>query len=398
MGKAYIIDPVCAITYGHSLNALGYFEKIAHKQFSEVVKVASRHLPAIHGSKPDDIIRFFDFYYDFAMRIERRESEREHPWQIDSKFDEGVRATVDFERFLREFDISESDTLIYPSIDYYSLLGLLNRLETLPPSRCPNLRFRFIGVMENASRLPDPQKALKVLEERLAFHITRVGRTSISAETPRLARILEKRLGSKVHTTPYIVFDLDALPLLDKEPFTVLSGGSARPDKGFFRLSNIIDMVNDQMSPGKVRFIVQNLPDHEISQFRDYFRTLAAKPNVEILPGSIPYANILDAFGRCDVTILPYDPDIYRFRGSAMLMESIVLHRPAICQARTAFAEQCRLYSAGTICESDQDFADAVCTYSGIPAELRKRNSRLAAEQYLGETKTAHFNWLEGAR
>lgn len=396
MDRTFIIDPVCAMTYGHSLNALGYFADMARGYENKVIKVASRHLP-LAGAAGDDIDRFFEFQYDRFLDIDRAAPAQDWAGMYNRvHMGPEASASADFSRFMQVYGITAGDTLLFPSIDHYSLLGLLNALVGLPGDALPRIMLRFIGVMETAAHDLDPPTAERHYRRRLREALDIGLPITISAETPKHARALSESLRHPVHTLPYTAPDIAAAAFPAEGPLTVLSGGSAREDKGFFRLRNIISLVHKRIDPDQVRFIIQGPPDALFHRHPDYMAWLHALPNAEILPGTVPYAEIQRSFHESHVSLMAYDQPTYAYRGSAMLMEAMLFGRLALCQGGTGFAEQCMLYNSGLVCNTDDDFADAIAMYASLPPARIAQQASHARAHYLEDVKRACDAWMTG--
>lgn len=396
MNRTFIVDPVCAITFGHSLNALSYFAEMARRYSENVIKVASRHLPT-DGPDGDDIERFFEFQYDNFIEIERKPAPQDWAGQgTRVLMNAEASATVDFSRFMMQYAVTSGDSLLFPSVDFYSLLGVLNVVEALPAARQPKLMLRLIGVMETAALDMSPTMASNHFRRRLREAMDAGVRITVCAETPKYARELTKALGVKVPTVPYIAPDIDPLPIPQDGPITFLSGGSAREDKGFFRLKNIITLAHQRTDLSKVQFKIQGLPKALYSQHAGYMAWLHTLPNAEILPGNVPYSEIKRSFAESHVSIMPYDKGTYTSRGSAMLMESMLFNRLTVCQGGTGFAEQCMIYNSGLVCHSDEDFADAIAMYAEFSVSRIEDQASTARKLYQDDIKTSCEVWMKG--
>lgn len=393
MTRLFVIDPVCAMLYGHSLNALSYFADMASTYVPDTYKIASRHLPQ---TPANDIVRYFDFHYDFALKIERlaeptRDNRSARP--LDA---EGI-SSQEFYEFLGDFAVSDNDILLFPSIDYYSLIGLLNALRGLPRNRHPKLMLRFIGVMEQAHQTLAHTKTMEVAADRIREALSWKTPISLCAETPKYARRLEEVFGARVLTVPYFAPAVDALPMPLSGPCTFLMGGAARADKGFFRLADIISRVNSVVNPSEVSFIIQGPPKDVLLANAEYMKRLWTLPNVEMLESTLPYAEIVESFRRSHVALMPYMADTYEYRGSAMLMEALMFNRPAICQAGTAFAEQASIYGCGEICADDEEFSRAIERARLKPAPLMAEQAMLSRSFYLQDVQKSCDQWFEGS-
>lgn len=395
MSRLFVIDPVCAFEYGHSLNALKYFTDMAAPFFSETHMIASHHLPG--ETKDDKIDRFFDFHYDFVIKIKRRPFRRPLIPAVNHHVGKRSAAVVDFLRLIQKYKIDSADTLLFPSIDYYSVIGLIAALVARPAVQRPKLLIRFIGVMETATTEMAAPQALSAVLAQVKQYRDEGGIITLCAETPKYAARLQDMLNLPVLTVPYFSPVIDAIEMPQDGPITFLAGGSARIDKGFFRLKSIIDHVHAKIDPARVRFIIQGLPDHMYSEHVRYLRSLQALPNAEVLPGQIPYDKIRQSFADSHVGLMPYDPEIYEWRGSAMLMESMLFQRLVICQNNTGFSDQAQRYQAGKVCSSDAEFADAICFYAQMSPEQLTDYAGLARKYYIRDVDQACRQWITGA-
>lgn len=393
MGRCFVIDPTCAFSFGHSVNSIKYFKEIASVYFPDVRPIVSYHLPADALLDGIQVERYFDFYYDQQISIDRAEpSPKTHVSSNISKYMAPANsATTDFGNFLFYNNISSQDVILFPSVDYYSIVGIFSALEGLEAKRCPRLLLRFIGVLENVVE-NGVENCFKLIDR----YVKAGGAASVSAETPKLASRLSALSDCAVTVTPYPAFQAQATPLSLSGPFYVFCGGAARLDKGFYRLADIFASVNEALGIDAVRFIVQGFPPKQIGADKRYLQRLYSIPNVELLDGVIPYSKMLDAYGRSHITILPYDERTYAFRGSAMLMESIILNRLVLAQARTAFADQVRKYNSGIVCDDDEGFADAICLYAKSDRRFLIEQAALAERFYRADAERAYNLWLEG--
>lgn len=388
-GKCYIVDPVCAITYGHSLNSLKYFYDVAKNYYETVHVFVSKFLPEAESNIK--LNRFFNFYYSDYIKI------KEMP-PIENEIDPAIfksqndLAAYDFDKFFDFISVSRHDTILLPSADHHSLMGLTNAMRRLSAERRPRLLLRFINVLENVNSpgpniLPDCIQRV-LLCKKDGYDI------SLSAETPKYRRYLEDLTNTAINVAPYPASSLKSLPVPQDKYFTVLCGGSGREDKGFFRLANIIEHCNRR--GGNINFIVQNL--HDSHQFNniEYINRLYSIPNVILLPGVISYGDILSSYEQSHISIMPYDPETYEYRGSAMLMESLLLGRQCIGQSGTGFSEQINLYACGSACGSNSEFAETIIAYSNLPKTELERRSDTARSLYIQDVNAQYDQWIKG--
>lgn len=393
MRRIFVADPTCAVTFGHPLNALNYFADVAAQYCSDVRKVASCHLPVRAGDPDDGIARYFEFLYEPIMAIERSATLR-YAFMQEARISREETAFLDALRFLADFDITAQDGLLFPGMDYYSLVGFLRALKGLAPQKRPHLFIRLLGVLEQTCHHLTPGDAQDRVFALLRAYRSAHGGMSLCAETPAYAAHLSARLSYDVPTVPYWVGGIEPLDYPATGPVTFLLGGSARADKGFFEIRDIISAVNRRIEPWRTRFIIQSLPDAQIAQHEGYIKTLVRLPNVEYLPGNISYPEILSSFARSHVILMPYDQPTYALRGSAMMMEAICFGRPVICTDNTGFGGQARDYGARWVCDSRAGFVDAIVEAVETPPADMNRAALELRDAYLTDVKQSYDGWI----
>lgn len=357
--RLFICDPVCAQPFGHNVVALNYFSNAFKDSFEHVVPLCCKHLPK-KTAEDYGFVPFYDFYYPSYISIEAADKQDTGNFLGFADPIE-AQATSDASRLIREYSVGANDTLFFPSLDIYGVLGLLNALEDTPASRQPRIFLRFIGVMENASHTyRDPEKELL---RRLAAARDNGARLAFSAETPRLADRLSSLLRVPVAVTPYPTIG-EAIAFPEAGPITCFCPGSARFDKGFLLLKDLFTAVRREDPDLAIQFIVQNLPARDSVHHQSYISQLYAIPGVELLPSIISEEEMVQNYGRAAVVLLPYDHTVYKLRGSAALMEAACFGRPVISLNRMAFCEQIAYYGLGTICSSIEEMAKEVLAMS----------------------------------
>ena len=138
--RALVFDPVCALRYGHNVGSLRYFSDALRSKFRSVIPVASIHLPgdiaAAYGFERD-----FDFYYHRHITLPLNTGQiRPHvhlgrrTW--DPTFDLALRDIADI---FAKYSLTQEDAIIFPSVDYYAALSLLDFLLQNPPRHAPSV-------------------------------------------------------------------------------------------------------------------------------------------------------------------------------------------------------------------------------------------------------------------
>ena len=391
--RLFICDPVCAQPFGHNVTALRYFRSVFADKYSEIVAVCSKKLPRQLAAE-NDFVAHYEFYYQRYIPLPDNDDELKSDLAggslrfIDKEEDV---ATADALRFLEDFNIGEHDTLMFPSVDFYGLVGIFNALQMRREQPMPKLLLRFIAVMERATpTYADPiSEIIDRIEDAREAGIP----MAISAETPRWADYLATRLDTSVTVTPYP--DV-ATPLEMSEvgPFVFYCPGSARHDKGFMSLRQIFRGVRERDRAMDIRFVTQVLPYRESAHYQTYLSQLYAIPGVELLEPTISIEEMLANYRNCNAILLPYDATIYEHRGSAVLMEAACLGRPVIALDGSAFSEQVRYYGLGTVVPTIDSMIDAACALAECPRRELIGRARQARYRFLADVESGYERWL----
>lgn len=388
--RVFVCDPMCVLPFGHNVPAMGYFRDFFRSDMSDVVALCCRELPS-KIAEANDFTPFFHFYYeDYFPRIRNSSNEpASHAgWFID---DAERLATIDASALLNEFAIGPRDTIFHPHLDFYGCIGLLNALRAWPKERRPRLLLRFIGVMENASHsYRDP---LEELVGRLRLAINDGVEMSFSAETPLYADRLAEKLGSIVTVTAYPEMS-KPIPMREDGPFTFYCAGSARHDKGFMHLPEIFSAVRRRDPEMTIRFITQILPAADLKHHMTAARSLYALPGVEVQASSISSYEMLRTYERSHAVLLPYDAVTYRYRGSAVLMESVFHGRPAITLEGTAFAGIARHYNLGIVVDNIPAMVDAIFEMASTKRSVLAGRAAQARHRFHLDNSAAFQSWL----
>lgn len=394
--RLFICDPVCAQTFGHNAAALDYFSRALSDRFSDVIPICCKHLPG-HVVSLRKFRPLYEFYYHDYLPltgVTPTYTTLSAPYDRYADEIEGV-ATLDADRLLDEYNVTASDCILFPSVDFYGVVGLLNALLRRPPASRPRLFLRFIGVMESASH--SYRNPLAELIARIRDALNADVRISVGAETPRLSDELADMLEHDVTTVPYPDFH-DLVPLPPHGPFIVYCPGSARFDKGYLALLDICAAVRRKDPNLSIRFVAQTLRPRDTPHFAEYTSRLYAIPGVELLESSISDEEMRCQYVRSSLVLLPYDVSIYRNRGSAAMMEAACYGRPIITLRGSAFAEQVEWYRLGRVVDGVDDIAAAILSFSREERKVLERRASRARQKLMADGKAAYGTWLGTAQ
>ena len=366
--RLFVCDPACVQEIGHNVHALRYFKEAFENKFHCVIPICCEVLPE-QVAQREGFQRLYRFYYSayFSNVEAKSEQDRENDGNsfLLSDFQERV-ATEDAKKIFQRYQITSSDVILFPHLDFYGVIGLLNALDGMPPKQRPTVFLRFIGVMENAT--PQYFSPVNELLFRIIVSAQRGTRFRVSAETPRYADAVAHVLQMPVAVTGYPL-EPQLAPLPNDGPFFFYCPGSARADKGFFELREIFQEVRRRDPECNIRFITQNLPHREAKHHLNYVAQLYAIPGVSIQDGSVSAEEMKRTYQMTHAVILPYATDIYEYRGSAVLMEAAAYGRPAITYDGTGLAEVVRYFNLGSVVGARTDMV-----YAAIDLAHRARN------------------------
>jgi hypothetical protein len=358
--KLLICDPVCAQKQGHNFSSILQFANYLTNYYSTVQTYGSKEL--LNTFAPEEplegVIPYFTYTYfeDLILHAENqnhsqptRPSNNQGPWRT----------------FLSEWEQlfahnpARSTTVILPSADIDSLMALQQLAKDNPAVADTKLIIRLIGVMEYAHKT-SKQNFITILSSLISSWKNIL----VCTETRAYSHLIRQ-------LNPHIIAHYAPHPPLLIKPthqaieneirnkcLTVCCPGSNRIDKGYKNMPSIIEQVNSEIGIANIKWVVQDAP---ISQIRmdayDVFTRLNRAPNCEILPPRLEAKEITDIYLRSDVTLMPYCNKTYRFRGSAILPESMSHGIPVVSSRGTAFGPDIALNSCGILAGSVPEYA-----------------------------------------
>lgn len=372
--RMLVCDPVCVQTFGHNVVALKYFVNFLREQYDEVMGLCAADLP-YKTVEEYGFFPYFSFYYHDFMHVPHAARPAHELGQTAAIDPIEELATVEAKNLVQKYALNSADAIFFPSVDYYSLMGLLNAVASVDPQNSPKIYLRFIGVMENAC--VTAKEPMFQLAARLRHLIARGYPIVFCAETPAYADHLALTLDQPVLCCPYPENGL-LTPLKRTRPFVVICPGSARFDKGFLDLLGIFRSVRVRDPNLEICFVTQALPPKEAVNHESYCSHIYAIPGVTLLPHSISEGEMNDLYRDCHLILLPYDPGIYRHRGSAVLMEAASRGRQVLTLSGCAFSDQVVYYGLGRVVPSVKEMADAILELSSVPLPVLQSKSTQA--------------------
>lgn len=369
MKRLFIVDPVCGQVLGHNFTMLTEL----HNCFSDlnlydkIICVANNCLNEIESCLVE-VDPLFHFYYFDKMQLHDNKG---NPISAPEDFSEEEQCPIaknDFALLFEKYDINSNDTIYFPGVDFYGLLGISSFFEESSLSGVPRLFIRFIGVMENATNIY--HHPLREIKRSLNKLMARCSKVILSAESIRYAQYLSLFLETDVYAIPIPLLN-KYTPIKQDTPFTVAMPGSGRIDKGFIVASEIIRCLAKNYSAKNFLFKIQMVTENCYAQCMDSLKVFYALPCVELLPSSISRDEMNSMLIDSHVMLMPYDSNVYKYRSSAIFTEAVSVGRQLVTSSGTGFEQEVSYYGAGKICSCIEQYADAIVAYAEMkPSDL----------------------------
>ena len=377
-----ILDPICFQPFGHNLAAINrYSEYFASKGVQCKAHVSKDFPRASINLLPSNTEFSFSHYYSRTFHPDNRSH---FTYQI---LDADLLELVENELSSAiQKSISKKDTAIFfPSIDHYSARALAN-LNNKGCLSGTTVFIRWIGVMENChystSRSWCPTDIVKLLNDDRFRH---------TAESRNYANLLSEALGKNVIPTPTYVFsDPLPYPMTPSNEFRIAFPGSAREDKGFLKIKEIVDIFKSKYTDINLKVVAQMLPPLELTHHFNNVRDLLKFSNVKIYPYSVSQQQLDSYIADSELIVAPYSDSIYEYRSSAMMAEAACYERQIVATSNCGFSDDIFELNLGKCCESVVDFADAIYSYATMEgsrlqflgAQSRKKYTEYAHQSY----------------
>lgn len=407
--RAFVPDCAAILPIGHNAKAVkyfaGYFDSIANKvvplvcrdiskvftEFDQNAKV----LPYLYSRgmiksfiKPSFSLIDFNPSNNVILRKVRKYIFKVFNYDI---FEALILGT--YKKIFRKYGVNNKDIFFFHSAAYYSIYAILRILYNLNFEKWPKVHLRLISVLENSnvnkSGYVKFVNLVKQIHKKFPLAHTKL---TLSTETPRYTQKVISDTNYPVSILPYPPISKSGSSFPENcNYFSVGFLGSGREDKGFFRIMDIIKVFIDKYNYHSINFIVQSI---EIDTIRNdyakmhYVSQLLAHPYVELLDSRLSDEIMNTKMAECDVLCLPYDSNIYRFRGSAMLMEALAENIFVIANAGCGFSDFVPLFDNGMIANTDEEYADAIFKYLCNSSKLKDKctNAKLQHEEWFEAT------------
>lgn len=334
MMKALIVDPAIHSRGGHHYAAIDRLR-------AELARLGidAACLGSIHAAP--DIVRALDCIPTFTSPVYGRDYDgpREFGGRVD-------RTSKELARALKHLG-TWPDLLVLPCCDQVlaaAVARILKRHPLKPPPQV--LMWLLYGphhqlAPENRAALPfhdETRRAFIALLEAVGDH----QRLAAYSETEAMAAFYRELLPFDVTVAPGAGLPLPAAatePPSDPPDHPRLTvAGFANRSKGYRLLPGAIPQLLDRHATSRVTVhgIVAGSDAEDETWIFDDLERLG--PRVDIRRGVLPDADYVELLSRTDLLLLPYDPEAYSARGSAMSHQARRMGIPIVAPAACAFA------------------------------------------------------------
>ena len=321
-----------------------------------------------------------------------------------SNVDQPAAFAGDLGRAIRDLKIESDDHIFFHTADGSTYLGLSRLVETMIPDKLPTVHivtpYDPVGVMPNCD---DPEKiaeAVRSFEEQglRGKNIFLYGENELLAKhlaslwsVPVRSLLIPAAPAEPTEIESAKAYRRDFLGL-DEGAFVVVSLGSARMEKGFDLLPDIIQNTLKKTG-NKVKFVLHASPQiigrHPvIAETIDKLgRFDHARVRLLLNPLSLTdYRSLLLA---SDAVMLPYNKTDYLVRSSAVVSEAISSGKILIATADT-YPGMAAIAAGGLTASTPSEFGAAI-SYATENRKSMQKSAMNARDRYLQENSISDY-------
>lgn len=394
--RSFIIDFGCCLPFGHHLKSVQlYREREENRGQSAFAIVCSRvesfkdierkniyfSLPALYT----ELIIYADDkkLKNFFLKI----VDRILSFPFGKLTLNDFRASIAAKKTIKKHNFNQNDLIIFPSADFHGVRAFIKELRKIKKESRPRVHLRFLGILEvSNSYLSNSLLELTTLINKEHNWI------SVSAEVQPYADYLDSILP---HTTvvaePYPLESKEVTRSRNNDEFTVILPGTNRVDKGYFDLFHLCKEVLFEFP--KVKFIIQDMKEWDKDFRKQYQRDLSRLVNVELTEAILPRNEIESLYSKADLVLLPYYPQNYHYRGSAIHYEAIVNKVPVLARKGAGFVSEINEWSSGWTYETKQELLQCIEEIQHIEPAVIDQKMDKALEKFRKASDAAiNFN------
>ncbi len=242
---------------------------------------------------------------------------------------------------------SRPDLLVLPCCDQILALALARYLRRPHLRSPPHILLWLLYAPDYRKSIDDPSTEALFAEYRQAFSALRASigddcKITVFCETKGMADAYRHVVGLEIKLAPgpNLVRGSDALRSTRRgSPPTIACIGHANAPKGYRMLPGAIERVLRQRPD--VHFAIHGMVgEADVDRDTSVFEALSNMgPLVTVENSILSHDDYLSWLLRADLILLPYDPLVYRTRGSGVFTEATTLGIPVIATRGCGFAQ-----------------------------------------------------------
>ncbi|MFC2950926.1 glycosyltransferase [Marinicaulis aureus] len=298
----------------------------------------------------------------------------------------------DLQSAMAQWEIGPEDRILLHTADGESLPAVARIIRETPLEALPVFHvatpYDPVGVMPKRQVMEGFEQTLEQLKEAGAL-----GRKLfLYAENAYLAEHLSQLWPATVRPLPIPASAPEANACdaartrlceklrLQPDSFLIVSLGSARLEKGFQHIPDIVAHVFERAT-GDIRFILHASPQivGRDPKITEAINRLQARPEgqAHLLLEPLSDDDYQDLLLASDVVLLPYGEHEYRVRGSAVVTEALAAGKTIVATANTYPGKAAHTHG-GLTADTPASFADAILEVYGARAAFsaRAKNER----------------------
>ncbi|MBN8553783.1 MAG: hypothetical protein J0L52_12910 [Caulobacterales bacterium] len=313
--------------------------------------------------------------------------------EFDSWLDVNGALAADLKRLPKTL-LDQADIILVPAVTQFHMWALCKWIRdvAIPETSAKifiNLMFSptwtaWDAICESGQQMY--AEAIQLVAEQLGK------RVFLGSEFEASAREFQAFIDADVHILPHPGLWDDPAPAARRSGGAVRVGyfGYAKREKGFHLVPEIIEAATGY-SDTDLRFVVHvnhGGYDAEIIDAEDRL-VLLKGPGIRLIEGPMTSERYQAEVEDVDIMLLPYDPALYRGRGSGVFSEAVALGKPMVAPAEAGVGEEMRRgraagvafgrYNADAIgravAEAAADIETLSETASQLSAAWREKNS-----------------------
>lgn len=291
--------------------------------------------------------------------------------------------TEEINAIIKDHKIDCGDHVIVPTAEIELTAAIIEIIKHYPSDELPTFHLRYINLDCTALSSAYTYKELFAQIQRLKCLERKM---YIYTETRPHANFIEGIVNHPVSIVPHPVEkhrDSTKSFLRQDRKCRIGCVGAARKEKGINILPELIECFYTKYpdTAQNIEFIVQATEGEK--EVMDRLRIVHAKfSSVKLITSVMQPDEYKELFCSLDIALLPYDPDIYKDRGSGILSDAIINEIPFIC-SRGSYLEGAITNNNALAAQNVQEYAACITrmfdNYSVYQDNAKRASERLEA-------------------